>query len=86
MLNKPILTIKIPYASSESETTESFNYAVKVLNSSFSQSIDDLMPIGSVLQSTKSEDVFKAQVGQNWSIVGSTVVGGITINIFQKIN
>ncbi len=86
MSNRPILSIKLSYSDERNSVEDAFNQAVKVLNSSFSPSINDLMPNGSILQSTNSEDIFKSQVGQNWSQIGSTVISGITINIFQKIN
>lgn len=86
MSNKPVLSSKIPYSDERNTIEEAFNYAVKVINSSFQLSIGELMPSGSILQSTNSEDVFKSQIGSNWSQIGTTVVSGITINIFQKIN
>ena len=86
MLNKPVLPSKIPYSDERNPIDDAFNYAVKIINSSFQLSISDLMPSGSILQSTNSEDVFRSQVGSNWNQIGSTVVSGITINIFQKIN
>lgn len=86
MSNKPILKTRMPYVDSSNAVENVVNYMAKTLNSSFSPSISDLLPLGSILQSVSSEDVFKSQVGTNWSLIGSTVVSGITINIFQKIN
>jgi len=86
MLNKLVLSSKVPYADSSTPIEEAYNYSVKVLNSSFIQSLSDIMPSGSVLQSINDEDVFKSQVGVNWVKIGSSLIGGITVNIFQKIN
>lgn len=86
MSNKPTLKTKIPYVDNNNAIEDVVSYMAKTLNSSFLPSISDLLPLGSILQSIYSEDVFKSQVGSNWSQIGTTVISGITINIFQKIN
>ena len=86
MSNKPILKTKMPYVDDNNAIDGVVNYMAKALNSSFTPSISELLPLGSVLHSISPEDVFKSQIGSNWSQVGTTVVSGITINIFQKIN
>ena len=86
MFSRPILKNRVPYVDNNNTVEDVVNYMAKTLNSSFGSSISDLLPLGSILQSISSEDVFKSQIGSNWSQIGTTVVSGITINIFQKIN
>lgn len=86
MLSKKVLVNNIPYISSEDQVKDIINYMSKTINSSFRPTIDELLPVGAVLQSTMSEDVFKNEIGKNWKLIGNTVVGARTVNVFEKIN
>jgi hypothetical protein len=86
MSNKPLLSKKLPYVDEQNTPESVINYIAMVVNSSFNQSINDMLPIGSVLQSTGGLDEFRSSLGQGWSQLGTVVVSGKTVNIFEKIN
>lgn len=78
-----LLKVKLPYVDQSNSIEDTVNYMVKTINST---SKDEVYIVGDVVHSSLSEADFYNARGKNWSKIGSSVIGTITVNIFIKIN